>query len=51
MDWVMNILKDPYLLMVCEWDTVKLDKFDGKEWVHFMDEPWTGMHMWGIQVS
>ena len=40
MDWVMNILKDPYLLMVCEWDTVKLDKFDGKEWVCFVDKPW-----------
>ena len=51
MAWMMNVLEDPYLATVCEWDVVKLDKFDGKEWVCFMDEPWTGMCMWGIQVS
>jgi hypothetical protein len=51
MAWVMNILEGPYLPMVCKWDAVKLDKFDGKEWVHFMDEPWSGTHMWGVQVS
>ena len=47
----MNILEDPYLSTICEWDAVKLEKFDGKKWVPFVHEPWTGMHMWDVQVS
>jgi hypothetical protein len=31
MAWAMNVLEDPYLLTVCEWDAVKLERFDGKK--------------------
>jgi len=51
MAWAMNILEDPFLPTICEWDAVKLEKFDGKKWVPFVHEPWTGMRMWDVQVS
>jgi len=51
MAWVMNVLEDPFLPTMCEWDAVKLEKFDGKKWVHFVHEPWTGTRMWDVQVN
>ena len=51
MAWAINILKDPYLPTICEWDAVELEKFDGKKWVPFVHELWTGTHMWNVQVS
>lgn len=50
MSWARNALEDAYLGRVCEYDAVKLSKFDGEEWIPFVTEPWTGRRMWDIQV-
>lgn len=49
MAWAMNMLEDPYLPTICEWDAVKLEKFAGKKWVPFVHEPWTSTRMWNVQ--
>lgn len=46
----MNVAEDPYLSSVIDWDAQVLEKFDGKEWVRFYDEPSTAQYMWDIQV-
>jgi hypothetical protein len=50
MSWALNILEDPVLSTVFEWDAVLLEKFNGKKWVRFIHESWTGNRMWGVQV-
>lgn len=50
MSWANNILEDPYLCSVFEWDAVLLEKFKGTKWVRFMHEPWTARRMWNVQV-
>jgi hypothetical protein len=51
MSWAQNIVEDPYLASLCEWDAMWLEKFDGETWVPFFHEPWSATRMWDIQVS
>lgn len=50
MAWATNILEDPFLSTVLEWDAVLLEKFNGEKWVRFIHEPWTAERMWNVQV-
>ncbi|TFK58364.1 hypothetical protein BDN72DRAFT_751716, partial [Pluteus cervinus] len=50
-DWVTDLLSNPYLASQCTWDAEKLEKFDGKDFVHFIHEPWTGKRFWNIQTQ
>ena len=50
MSWARNIVEDPELAALCEWDAVQLEKFDGRAWIPFIHEPWTASRMWNVQV-
>jgi hypothetical protein len=50
MGWARNVIEDPLLAPYFEWDGQCLEKFDGKKWVPFVHESWTGKHMWNVQV-
>ena len=34
-----------------EWDAKQFFKFDGKDWIPFVHEPWTAQRFWEVQVS
>lgn len=46
----MSLVTDPVLAPYMEWSAQKLSKWDGKEWVRFIDEPWTADLYWEQQV-
>lgn len=48
----MSIVQNPDLASNFHWEPQRNYRFDGnlKEWVHFIDEPWTATEMWNIQV-
>ena len=48
--WARSIVENCELVSMMSWDAFQLDKFDGKEWVHFLHEPYTASRMWDIQV-
>jgi hypothetical protein len=50
-DWATNILENPQLAPLIEWDAKRLSKFNGESWVPFVDEPCTATRMWDVQVS
>jgi hypothetical protein len=47
----MDLVKNPLLASLFEWDAQRLFKFDGKTYVRFFHEPWTGDKFWKAQVS
>ncbi|KAF8876252.1 hypothetical protein BD779DRAFT_1677860 [Infundibulicybe gibba] len=47
--WITDILSDPFLTSQCTWDAEILEKFDGKEFVRFVHEPWMGDRFWKVQ--
>ena len=50
-EWSLDCLQNPELEPYFIWDAERMFKFDGKEFVQFVDEPWTGSRWWEIQVS
>lgn len=50
-DWVLDLAENPSLAQYFEWDAQKLYKYDGTEFVHFIDEPWTAARFWEVQVG
>jgi hypothetical protein len=49
-DWACDLLKDPHLGPHFVFDAQWLYKFDGQDFVHFFDEPWTANAFWDSQV-
>ncbi|KAG6904007.1 hypothetical protein DXG01_013245, partial [Tephrocybe rancida] len=49
MSWIVNALEDTFLASVINWDAIRTDKFDGKDWIPFITELWTARHMWKFQ--
>lgn len=49
-DWAMSIVKDPILAPHFQWDAQRLSKFNGKEFVRFVHEPYSADRFWEIQV-
>lgn len=49
--WCEELLLDPELIKEFRWDAEKLYKYDGENWVRFIDEPWTANSWWAFQVS
>ena len=43
-------MNDPTLAPHFEWDAQRLSKFNGKEYVRFIHEPYTADRFWEIQV-
>ena len=49
-DWAVDTIKHPLVGPHFVWDAQRLSKFNGKEWVWFVDEPWTANRFWDVQV-
>src|SRR5271155_3236864 len=49
-DWAVNTIKHPLVGPHFVWDAQRLSKFNGKEWIRFVDEPWTANRFWDVQV-
>ncbi|KAG2063088.1 hypothetical protein BDR04DRAFT_1131147 [Suillus decipiens] len=50
-DWACDLLKDPRLGPHFMFNAQRLYKFDGRDFVYFFDEPWTGNAFWNSQSS
>jgi hypothetical protein len=50
-DWAMDLVKNPLLASHFVWDSCRLTKFNGTEWVRFVHEPWTADRLWEVQVG
>ena len=50
-DWALDQLNHPHLISHFVWDTVKLSKFNGSQWIRFIHELWTGNNWWKTQVG
>lgn len=49
-DWTSDLIVDPLLAPYFTWDACRMYRFDGKEWIRFIDEPWTADNFWEYQV-
>lgn len=50
-EWLVeDIVKNPLLANDLEWDARKTSVFMDKEWVRFVDEPWTAKLFYKAQV-
>jgi hypothetical protein len=50
-DWGVSLVQDPILAPHIQWDAQRLSKFNGKEYIRFIHEPYTADRFWEIQVS
>jgi hypothetical protein len=49
-DWVLDLLQDKCLAYHFVFDAQCLSKFNGVQFIHFIDEPWTADAFWNAQV-
>ncbi|KAG0707969.1 hypothetical protein DFH29DRAFT_979579 [Suillus ampliporus] len=50
-EWAADLLRDPCLFLHMTFDAQRLSKFDGKNFVQFMDEPYTAETFWDFQLQ
>jgi len=50
-DWALDLLRDSQLAPHFVFEAQRLYKFDGSNFVRFIDEPWTADAFWDAQVS
>ncbi|KAJ7447224.1 hypothetical protein FB451DRAFT_1343439 [Mycena latifolia] len=48
-DWALDIITDPHLADFFVWDAERVYRYNGKDYVRFFTEPWTGNAMWDVQ--
>ncbi|KAF8833931.1 hypothetical protein BDN67DRAFT_992758 [Paxillus ammoniavirescens] len=48
-DWACDLLKDPLVGPHFVFDAQHLSKFNGQDFVSFIDEPWTASDFWDLQ--
>ncbi|KAJ7468650.1 hypothetical protein FB451DRAFT_1340298 [Mycena latifolia] len=48
-DWALDIITDPHMADFFVWDAEQVFRYNGKEYVRFFTEPWTGDAMWDVQ--
>ncbi|KAG9219806.1 hypothetical protein CCMSSC00406_0009505 [Pleurotus cornucopiae] len=48
-DWVLSLVKDTNLASHFEWNSQRLYKFNGRDFIRFFDEPWTGDLLWNME--
>ncbi|KAL4266406.1 hypothetical protein AB1N83_001284 [Pleurotus pulmonarius] len=48
-DWVLSLVKDANLASDFEWNSQRLYKFNGTDFIRFFDEPWTGDLLWDME--
>jgi hypothetical protein len=46
----MDLLSDPQLVPLFEWDAQRVFRYDGTNMIRFYDEPWASERFWEIQV-
>jgi hypothetical protein len=46
----MSLVQDRILAPHIQWDAQRLSKFNGKEYIRFIHEPYTADRFWEIQV-
>jgi len=52
MDWVNEVLQDPYLYCYVHWYPKKVFVQHGdSKWIWCIDEPWTGDELWDAWVE
>ncbi|KAF7337221.1 hypothetical protein MSAN_02274500 [Mycena sanguinolenta] len=49
-EWTLDLIQDPCLAPCFVWDAVKMYRHNGKSFVRFWNEPWTGNAFWQIQI-
>jgi hypothetical protein len=49
-DWALDLLQDKHLAYHFVFDAQRLSKFNGEQFIHFIDEPWTADAFWNAQV-
>jgi len=49
--WALDTVRNPLLATDFVWDSRKLFKYNGEEYVRFIHEPWTADRFWEVQVS
>ncbi|KDR65150.1 hypothetical protein GALMADRAFT_148940 [Galerina marginata CBS 339.88] len=49
-NWALDLVKNPILAPHFQWDARKLYKYNGKEFIRFIHEPWTADRWWRIQT-
>ncbi|KAI1782317.1 hypothetical protein LXA43DRAFT_1145587, partial [Ganoderma leucocontextum] len=50
-DWGLKLARDPTLAPLFSWHAVKFHKWDGRQWVRFVDEPNTGDLWWEMETQ
>ncbi|KAM6495342.1 hypothetical protein JOM56_009965 [Amanita muscaria] len=48
-DWAVDLLSDPQLAPLFEWDAQRVFRYDGTNMIRFYDEPWAGDRFWELQ--
>ena len=48
--WIVEQLEDPRLAPYLSWDDRMLFRYEGTCWVNFVDEPFTAVRAWNVQV-
>jgi hypothetical protein len=49
-DWGVSLVQDRILAPHFQWDAQRLSKFNGKDYIRFIHEPYTADRFWEIQV-
>lgn len=49
-EWATNLLHDPWLFPHMVFDAQQFSKFNSKEFINFVDKPYTVEAFWNIQV-
>ncbi|KAF7424448.1 hypothetical protein PC9H_009755 [Pleurotus ostreatus] len=48
-DWALSLVQDSSLVPYFEWNSQRLYKFNGTNFVRFVDEPLTGEQLWNME--
>jgi len=49
-DWALDLLRDSRLAYHFVFDAQRLSKFNGEQFVRFIDESWTADAFWNAQI-
>ncbi|KAF4583960.1 hypothetical protein EYR40_002458 [Pleurotus pulmonarius] len=50
-DWALSLIQDTSLAPYFEWNSQRLYKFNGTDFVRFVDEPLTGERLWNMESN
>ncbi|GJF00191.1 hypothetical protein PsYK624_164700 [Phanerochaete sordida] len=50
-DWVQSVVREPRLGPHFQWDAIRMSKWDGSDWLPYVEDPITGSSMWDAQSA